>query len=58
MATACFVLLAAHVTTLLLQLAGRGYNILLVARGKEGLKRAAKELTEASRSVPRIERIV
>ena len=33
----------------LLQLAGRGYNILLVARGKEGLKRAAKELAEASR---------
>lgn len=32
-----------------LQLARRGYNIMLVARGKEGLKRAAKELAEASR---------
>lgn len=49
-------LLAAHVTIPLLQLAGRGYNILLVARGKEGLKRAAKELTEASRFVPRLKR--
>ncbi|CAM9475644.1 unnamed protein product [Ectocarpus sp. 13 AM-2016] len=29
------------------ELAGRGYKILLVARGEEGLKRAAKELTEA-----------
>lgn len=51
-------LLAAHVTAPLLQLAGRGYNILLVARGKEGLKRAAKELTEASRFVPCDERTV
>lgn len=31
------------------QLAGRGYNILLVARGKEELKKAAKELRETSR---------
>eukprot|EP00903_Cladosiphon_okamuranus_P010213 g9672.t1 len=31
------------------ELAGRGYNIMLVARGKEELKRAAKELAEASR---------
>ncbi|CAM9823883.1 unnamed protein product [Pylaiella littoralis] len=31
------------------ELTARGYNILLVARGKEGLRRAAKELTEASR---------
>eukprot|EP00752_Nemacystus_decipiens_P002280 g2160.t2 len=31
------------------ELAGRGYNIMLVARGKEDLKRAAKELAEASR---------
>ncbi|CAM9354228.1 unnamed protein product [Ectocarpus fasciculatus] len=38
------------------ELAGRGYNILLVARGKEGLKRAAKELTEASRSAAEVAR--
>ncbi|CAM9139519.1 unnamed protein product [Ascophyllum nodosum] len=31
------------------ELAGRGYNLLLVARGKEGLNTAAKELMEASR---------
>ena len=31
------------------KLAGRGYNLLLVARGKEGLNTAAKELMEASR---------
>ncbi|CBN78120.1 conserved unknown protein [Ectocarpus siliculosus] len=38
------------------ELAGRGYNILLVARGKEGLKRAAKELTEASREAAEVAR--
>ncbi|CAM9719584.1 unnamed protein product [Scytosiphon promiscuus] len=31
------------------ELAGRGYNILLVARGRAGLETAAKELEEASR---------
>lgn len=31
------------------QLAGRGYNLLLVSRRKEGLVLAAKELREASR---------
>ncbi|CAB1104366.1 unnamed protein product [Ectocarpus sp. CCAP 1310/34] len=38
------------------ELAGRGYNILLVARGKEGLKRAAKDLTEASREAAEVAR--
>lgn len=36
----------------LAKLAGRGYNLLLVSRGKEGLKRATKELREASRCRP------
>lgn len=40
------------------QLAGRGYNLLLVARSKEGLKRAAKELREASRCVFPMQRLV
>lgn len=32
-------------------MAGRGYNLLLVSRKKEGLVRAAEELREASRLV-------
>lgn len=33
------------------KLAGRGYNLLLVARSKEELNRTAKELMETSRQV-------
>lgn len=33
------------------QLASRGYNLLLVARGKEGLKQAATDIQHASKCV-------